>query len=82
MTTDSGMTPEEQDVLDFMHAFQRTFGPLEAFRVVTPRFVAVSPGVKPDVPLGDGGRKPGRQALPRPAIGRASEALKGGYKCK
>lgn len=48
------MTPDEQAALDFMRDFARVFE-IKAFRVKTLRFTAVSPGVNPDVPLGEGG---------------------------
>lgn len=68
------MSPDEQAALDFMHAMQKEFGDFK-FRVVTPRFVAVSPGVNPDVPLGeDAAGRPRRGGLLPPAADSARKS--------
>lgn len=68
------MTPEQKEVLDFMLAMREQFGDF-SYRVVTPTFVAVSPGVNPDVPLGEKVLK--GSAAPAGSMGRARAALKG-----
>lgn len=66
------MTPDEQDVLDFLTSHREVFGEC-AFRVTTDRFIAVSPGVNPHGgPLGE---KPSREAQSQPVQGRAAAAL-------
>ncbi|MFL9610197.1 hypothetical protein ACKF11_08950 [Methylobacillus sp. Pita2] len=68
------MTPEQKEALDFMLAMRDQFGDF-SYRVVTPAFVAVSPGVNPDVPLGE--KVSASSAAPAGSMGRARAALKG-----
>lgn len=73
------MTPGQKEVLDFMLRMREQFGDF-SFRVVTPRFVAVSPGVDPHVPLGESASiRPRRISLPPSQPGRARDALGRGY---